>query len=81
MKTDTVSTSIEPKSQEKISKNPDFEKSSSKFSSIFNLWEQKTGFGIINNADTQTEQEMCEPTRMENVPSAFEDNQRRGKWG
>ena len=55
-KVDSTSIGPKPKIQKTNSKNQNFGKSSSKFSSIFKLWENKTGFEIRKNADKQTKQ-------------------------
>ena len=80
-KTENDSTSLgpKPKIQKTNSKNQNFGKSSSKFSSIFKLWENKTGFEIRKTPIHTLSKDYLQPIRMENVPSTSVDSQQQSK--
>ena len=82
MDAENESTLIEPnrKNQPKIPKKKISEKSSTKTSSLFKFWEQKTSLQINQKSPmNDPSHKSVQPTRMENVPSTFVVNQQRYK--
>ena len=67
------------KFRKQIQKIKILEKVRRSFSSIFKLWENKTGFEIRKTPIHTLSKDCLQPIRMENVPSTSVDSQQQSK--